>query len=274
MRIFLTVLTLVFLAAPVMAKEEETVFDHVMKTGTIRCGYAVWYPILYHDLNAGKIVGIMPEFMEAIGDKLSLKIEWAEEASYGTIVEGLATKRYDMICAGLYMNAARALRIDFSRPYFYSPLLAVVRTEEDRFKTYEDLDNPDIKIGVQEGEAGSMYARQNYPQAQFVAISQISDFSQLYEEVAHGKTDVAMAEMSSYNQYNEKNPGKVRLLTKDPASVYPVVLGLPQGDVRLKTAIDAAVTELIHDGTINRLMKKHLDGPNLFLPVADPYKGE
>ncbi|NND64815.1 MAG: transporter substrate-binding domain-containing protein, partial [Gammaproteobacteria bacterium] len=82
--------------------KQESAYDRVMRTGKIRCGYANWHPILYRGPESNQILGAVPDLMIAIGQRMKLEIEWTEETSFGHIVEGLVTNRYDVICTGLY----------------------------------------------------------------------------------------------------------------------------------------------------------------------------
>ena len=270
-KVLLLLLALLF-AVPVFAAEKESAYDRVMRTGVIRCGYAIWRPILFTDLNSGVITGLAHDMMEKAAEKLSLKVEWSEEVSYGTIIAGLETGRYDMICTGMYQNAPRSRSIAFTVPFLYSPMFPLVRVDETRIKGPADLNKPETTIAVLEGEAGSIFAHEAYPKAKFLAIPQLSDFALMYEEVAQKKADVSLAEMGSFIAYDKANPGKLKALNPNqPLAVFPVVMGLPPGDVRLKTAIDAAITEMLNDGTIDRLSAQYIQPSNAFLPVAKPY---
>ena len=252
--------------------KQESVFDHVMKTRTIRCGYAVWRPALWKEPNTEEIKGITHDIMEEIGKKLDIKIVWAEETGWGAIVEGLPTHRYDMICTGMAETTARAQAVNFSKAYLYAPQVMVVRHDETRLKHNQDLNDPQFRIAVLDGEAFSQTAPKQFPKAKIYSMPQMTDFSQMVQEVASGKADSTGVGMSDYVHYNLTNPHKLKLLNKDePLQVYPLVLGIPQGDVALKNMIDAALDEMLNDGTIDRLARAYSESPDEFLLPAKPY---
>lgn len=270
-KLFLIALVVMVAAIPAFAQEKELASDRVLRTGTIRCGYALWSPAISKDPNTGAMQGLVPAITEAVGKKLELKIEWAEETGWGTIVEGLATGRYDMICTGLFINAPRARRIDFSTPFFYSPLLVAVRVDEKRLAKNADLNSESFTIAILEGEASSIVARQSFPEARTVTLPQSAEFSQLYEEVRTGKADATLVDAPSFAEYNKVNPGALKIMDPQPVSVFPSAFGLPRNDAAFKTMIDAALSEIQNDGTVDRLMNENEIYRTLFYRVARPY---
>lgn len=272
MQRLLVIIFAALLIFPASSAHAGAVYERVIKSGTIRCGYAMWPPMLYNDLKTNVLKGALYELTDALGSKLDLKIEWAEEAGWGNIVEGLATGRYDMICTGLYSNAARSKRIAFSKPYLYSAMYVAVRQDETRITKKVDLNDPKYKIAVLEGEAGANAARKAFPRAQIYAIPQLSEYPQVYEEVRAGKADAILIEMATFIEYNEKNPDQIKVLLEDPVNVFPVTFGLPQEDLAFQIMINAALTELLNDGTVEQLLQKYEKQPGVFLRVSKPYE--
>jgi polar amino acid transport system substrate-binding protein len=253
------------------AVKSETAFERVMRTRTLRCGYALWSPVIYKDLKTGEIKGISRDIMDELGKKLDLRIEWTDEAVWGTIVEGLATKRYDMICNGLGVMATRARVINFSAPLFYTPIYLVVRADENRILKTEDVDNPAVNIAILDGDGFAVLAPRRFPKAVIKSLPQNSDWSAIFQEVETKKADVAGVDSSAFIEYLKTNPGKLKILDKsNPLFLFPVAFGLPQGDVALKTMIDAALSELFFDGTIAAALRTHASPEEFLMPVK-PY---
>jgi ABC-type amino acid transport substrate-binding protein len=248
------------------------VFERITRTGTIRCGYAVWNPILTKDLTNGQIGGMSYEIMEAIGKKLDLRIDWAEEASWGTIIEGLKTNRYDMICNGIGIVGARAKAIAFSKPWGFGPQYLVVRADETRLYHAADLNDASVRIVVLDGEGFSLSAPKQFPKAQFHSLPQNSDWSMIFEDVVTGKADATGVAMSDFVRFNKNNPGKLKILNvAEPLQMWPVAFGLPQNDAALATMINAALDEVLADGTVAHAMQSVRQDPNEFLLPSNPY---
>lgn len=274
MKTFLLLFFLVPLSFTAHASEKGDILEKIKSSGKITCGYAMWSPILYKNMDTNNLAGISYDIMEEIGKRLDLKIEWAEETGWGTIIEGLNARRYDMICTGLAASSARAKFIDFTTSYFYAPLHVAVRTDDARFdKDYDSLNDPTYKIAVLEGEMSAITAAQRFPKATVSAISQITDYSLLLKEVESGKADATLIEPSTFADYDKNNPGKLKIISKkNPVNMLPVTFGLPQNADGMRQMIDIALRELILDGTVDRIIKKYEPREGIYLPVTRGYQ--
>src|SRR5271163_434927 len=86
------------------SSRSESVYDRVIRSGKIRCGYTVDPPGCLKDPNSGKLSGIGIDTLETVGKHLGLTVEWTEEVDWGTMIEGLETGRYDMIATPIWPN--------------------------------------------------------------------------------------------------------------------------------------------------------------------------
>ena len=116
-------------------EKKETAYERVMRTGTIRCGYALWPPnILNKDPNTGKLFGALYDITEKAAANLSLKVVWAEETGWGTWPEGLNSGRFDVFCSTGWHIAATGRSVRFvPTPIFYNPVYGYARINDMRF---------------------------------------------------------------------------------------------------------------------------------------------
>ena len=83
-----------------------------------------------------------------------------------TILTGMSSGRYDMVCFPLYMNSTRAKVAYFSSPMYYSLLHVITRADDHRFdKNFKVLNSPEYSIAVLEGEITALMARQRFPES-------------------------------------------------------------------------------------------------------------
>jgi polar amino acid transport system substrate-binding protein len=261
-------------SAPVA--KEESVYDRVMRTGTIRCAYASYPPFLSKDPNTGELSGIFYDLMEKLGSALDLKIDWTEEVPWATIIEGLETNRYDAFCADMWANASRARVIDFSIPFAYTPLNAYVRSDDSRFDSdLTAINQPDIRISTMDGEMGDIVARHQFPNAQRVPIPQNGGYSDLLLNVTSGKADIVFAEAGAVQQFSVENPGKLKNITPNhPIDLFPNVIAFRRGQSEFKAMLDTSMQQLINSGQIDELLKKYETTPGNYYRVAYPYRAE
>ena len=118
----LAALAAVWLAGGSDSKAQESVYDRVIRTGTLRCGYFLYPPVLSKDPNSGEFSGIFYDYLSELGKALSLKVEWAEEIGLGDAPAALESGRIDAMCAGMFLTAQRARANDFVMPIYYLPM--------------------------------------------------------------------------------------------------------------------------------------------------------
>lgn len=98
----------------------------------------------------GKIVGFDMDLMDAIGKDQGFKVEY-KPFEFDSLIPTVQSGNADMITAG--MNAddpARQKKIDFSKPYWESGLVVVVKKDNKDIKGIKDL-KKDMKVASQIG---------------------------------------------------------------------------------------------------------------------------
>jgi ABC-type amino acid transport substrate-binding protein len=169
-------------------QEEQTLRDAVLERGTIRAAYIVTPPRTIKDPNTGRLSGISVDAFEEAAGLMNLKVEWVEEVSWATFLEGLKTDRYDVVASGIWPTASRGKQADFSVPIMYSVVHAYVRVDDTRFDQDLGLINsPNIKISTIDGEAAELIADAKFPQAQQLALPQMSSLSEMMLNVVNNK---------------------------------------------------------------------------------------
>ena len=252
---------------------EQSVYDRVMQSGKIRCGYLVWPPQCIKDPNTKKLSGIGIEALELVAKKLGLSIEWVEEVTMGTMSEGLATGRYDLVPTGTWPNANRAKVVAFSRPLFYSPLYIYVRKGDKRFKNHwQAINSPKIKVATVDGGTVELIAENDFPRAQKFTMPQLSDNAQLLLNVSTGKADVTIAEQAVANRYIENNPNKIECINPEkPVRVFADCWMFKRSEFEFKAMLDTVLDEVINCGAMDKIIAKYEKSPHEVLRVALPY---
>jgi ABC-type amino acid transport substrate-binding protein len=240
------------------ASQDESAFDRINRTGTIRCGYATWFPGFYIDPNTGDKAGFSFDIAEELGKRLGLKIEWTEEAGWGHAEQGLKTKRYDMMCAHVCNDAKRTKSAYFSIPYVKEPIYAMTRFDDTRFdESLSGLNQDNIKAVVLRGTIVEFTARDSFPHAKIFDASDFNAESDLFSSVITKKADVTFNTALSVHSFNEKNPNLVKTIG-EPVNYCNGSFMLPLGDDRLKNMVDAGMSELIDKGMIDDIITRHI----------------
>ena len=253
---------------------QNSTLDRVLTSKTIRAAYLVRPPNIIKDPNTGKLSGIFVDIVDEIGRRAGLRVEWVEEVTWSNMIEGLNSSRYDIVGTGIWRNATRGLAADFTQPLFYSGVGVYVRTNDHRFDGNLALINSgDVRVATIDGEMAEIIAKSDFPSAQAVSLTQISDTSQLLLEVQSNKADVTFLAAQIGARYIEKNPGMVRNIAADrPIRVFPEALLLKKGDYEFKAALDSAITEIVNSDFVEKTIKKYDSASTAYYLVADPYR--
>lgn len=254
-------------------RQRSSLYDRVVKTGKIRCGYVVYPPGCIKDPNTGKLSGISVDLLEKVGQNLGLKVEWTEEVGWGSMIEGLQTDRYDMIGAAIWANTTRAKQVDFSMPFFYSGVGVYVRKGDKRFaENLSAIDSPSVKIATIDGEMADVIARADFPSAERVSYPQTSDVSHMLLALATRKADVGFAEPYIVDEFLKSNPGSIENLAMErPIRVFPNTMLFRRGEYEFKAMLDTAIGELVNSGYVDKLIDKY-DTEGTLYRNAYPYR--
>ncbi len=276
MRLLLCLLWL-GLAPALLQAAPESVYDRVLRTGTLRVGYLASPPGVIKDPNTGKMTGIAVEALDRAAANLQLKTVYVEEAQWGTMIEGLVTGRYD-IAMMAWASGARARLADFSMPLFYSAVNAYARPGDARFAPGVPLEkvlaaHPEIKIATVDGDVTEAIAQAKFPGSQTYSLPQNADIASLLLSVSTKKADLVFEEAPSAQYFLEHNPGTLRDVSGGkPVAVCPNILLLPRGQPEFKAMLDHALSELVDLGYVDTLIKKYEPFPGALLPLAPPYR--
>ena len=275
-RVLLVVVTAMALTActtgqNIAQQPSASAYDRVIDSGVIRVGYVPYPPGLIKDPNTGNLSGIFYDALEEAGAALGLEVDWVEEVGWGTMIEGLKTRRYDVIGSPVWANSTRARQVDFTVPLFYSGIGVYVRSDDDRFDNdLTTVNEPSIRIATTDGEMSQIIAQQQFPLATQNSLPQLTDNSQLLLDVTEGKADLTFVEAYIANLFLRNNSGSLKNLVADePIRVFPNTMVVDKGEVALVRMLDVALQEQLNSGAVSQRLARYGNSDD-FIPVALP----
>lgn len=250
---------------------ENSVYNKVVSSGTIRACYTAFPPALIKDPNTGKLSGIFFETLNKAAQNMGLKVDWSTEVGWGDAIEALNSGKCDIVGSDSWSNSTRGKSAEFIQPIYYSAINAYVRANDNRFDNNVLVaNNASYKLATLDGETSQVIAAQNFPNAKTIQLPQLSDISQLFVNVADGKADMTFQDTATANQYMKSNPGKLKnVSTQKPIVVYADVMLVKKGEFVFKSAIDNAIIELLNNGYVDGVINRYESGG--IYRVATPY---
>lgn len=246
---------------------------HINQTQTIRCGYVEYLPALNKDMTDNTWHGFDYDIVQAVANRLELKADYATPTGWATVVADLNANKFDMLCSGFWVHPNVGKFALFSRPAFYQPVFVVARADDARFSAQTNLNDEHIKMVALEGDNPVNIAKADFPKAQTLILPNMTDFSQVLVNVADGKADFTVVDAVTFGGYNKSNPGKLRIVDPShPLRTYPVSYVFKAEDGVFRDAFNAALDELILDGTVDRIFDKYDVFPNGYYRATVSYR--
>ncbi len=257
------------------AEEKETTYDRIMRTGQLRCGYGITTPLIMVDPNTKKISGMAYDIVEEMGKALNLEIVWAEEVPWGSVSVALNSGRIDAMCSTLWASASRGKHIAFTRPVFYSTIDAFVRADDTRFdNNLERINQPDVRIAVEEGDSTEEMANLDFPKAQHVIKPQLAGDDYQFLSLLDNKADILFLSTAHMIDFNRKRPGEIKKVPlQRPLRIYRNTFGVGIHEQELQDILDTAIDQITDAGIVQRLLQKYdKDFPGAYIPRIKPYE--
>ncbi len=227
--------------------QKETTYERVMRTGVIRCAYINWKPYSLKDPNHPERPpkGSSIDIIEAAADRLNLKIKYTEEIGWGNIGEGFVTNRYDAVCTQMWPDAPKMKNFLLSVPLFYSDILPYANLGDDRFKSFNDINQPSTRIAVLDGALTQNLAEKAFPNAILTRLSPTSSSAEYYLTLTTKKADIILGDADEIAvQRATANLAIEKIESIAPIRILPHVFAFPGNDQRFATMMNEALLQL------------------------------
>lgn len=223
-------------------------------------GWVAHSKLAYRDLATRKVRGTMIDMVEAIARQMNIPNENIEyvETDWGNFAVGLAAGKFDISVAATFKTIARASAISFTEPLFYLGNSALVRKDDDRFKSVKsitDIDQPGVTVAVIAGEQSEDFARRHFTKATVKSIK-AADIGAAMLEVVAKRADVGLGDAGVVSKYAATQPSTVDLFKTNPWNVQAIAWAVQPNDVRFLNFVNTAISVLHAGGTMRQILMK------------------
>ena len=235
---------------------------------TLRVGMECTYAPFNYRTQAGELEGYDVDVAKGVAEIIGAELKFVCQQWDGMIPALLANK-FDLIVASMSITESRLEKIDFSGPYRDSIGRLIGKSGQD-LSLFDSSDKPvaanfaGLRIGLERASTYENWFNATLPDADIV----LYDGSEpMYLDLVNGRVDAIMT-----------NPMKaqLRFLSTDEGSGFEFVspaiseveffgvgvgIGLQQGQPELKARLDAAIKQLINEGTLTEYALKYFPFP-------------
>jgi len=210
----------------------------------------------YEFYEGDKIVGIDAEIAAAIADKLDLELV-IEDMEFDSIIEAVKSGKADIGMAGMTVSAERQEVVDFTASYATGRQVVIV-AEDSAITSVDDLfvEGNNYTIGVQRNTTGDLYTTWDLEDYGLATIDRYSKGADAVQALLTGKVDCVVIDNEPANAFAAESEGLVILETEYVTEDYAGAMS--KDNTELYEAVNAALEELIADGTVQAIIDKYI----------------
>jgi polar amino acid transport system substrate-binding protein len=211
----------------------------------------LYTPFQFENPNTGEVMGYEYDFLNEMCFRLNCTLSY-EVISFSALIPAVGQGDYDLGITGISIVEERKEIVDFSDPYINLDQFLLVRADEDRFTSLEEMAaNSDLILGVQAGTAGFFVTDGAVPEDQRVVYD---DFGTLVAALISGDIDTMPADASAAAGFVSTTADAVKLVG-EPISRDEFGVIFPIGS-DLVGPVNAYIASVKEDGYLDYLYYK------------------
>lgn len=242
-----------------------------LQPGVLKVAIEPYAP--YTSMSHGQQVGLEADMLNAVANKLGLKIQ-TTVTDFTGMISGVQTHRYDITTGGIAWSAEREKRGLFTDPLYYSPTALGV-TNGKTYRSFKDLEGLRLGTvtgyvwvnGIKEIRGAKLHA---YPNVQAI-----------FDDLKSNRIDAAVIDPLLLVEAQKERPDlhmKVEYLTNPPSNAdvkahpdfawfrqYQVAWYIPKQSPKLEQAISAQIRKMYENGEMAKIIEKYRGAPDQFL---------
>ena len=204
-------------------------------------------PFEYTDDN-GNVIGIEPELMTMICEKLGLELQ-IDAMDFNSALLAAENGKSDAVVSGVTVREDRKALFDFTTSY--TTITQAIVAKEGSGITMENLGQ--YRIGVQSGTTGQEFVEEDFGTDTVFAYD---TYSLVFQALNNGQVDCIVMDDAVAKSYIASNPG----LTITPTTYEPeeYAFGFHKGNEELVKAVNDALAELTANGTVQSIIDRYM----------------
>lgn len=194
-----------------------------------------------------KLIGFEVDLAEAIARELGVKAKQSQNA-WDSLIPSLERGDFDFAMNGIEITPQRQERILFSQPYYIYAQQLVVRKDESRINSINDLKGK--KVGTLSGTA----AQDILMSIKGTIVKVYSGQVEPYEDLALGRIDAVLLDLPIAAYYAKPNPKLKYAGGPEGEGFYGIAVR--KTDIRLKKELDEILLRLHRRGELKKIYEK------------------
>ena len=210
-------------------------------------------PFTFLETKTNSIEGVMVDIVNAVGKEAGFGVQ-IEPMQFSALIASLTSKRIDMISAAMFITPARLEIVDFSQPiYSYGEGVIVPTSDKTAYVSFADMKGK--RVGVQVGTA---FVEPLQKSGVFSEVKLYDTTPDLMRDANAGRIDIGVLDspIAAFAISRGSFPNLRMVTTFKPTMVNNIGIATRKGDTELMGKVNAALTKLKANGTIDTILKK------------------
>lgn len=257
MKKFLGMILILLLTLTLVSCGSNSVFDFKLDDEYkefITLGTSADYPpyeYLGYENNKLTVQGIDIEIAKAIAhaSKKNLRVV---NKDFDFLLDDLQNGKVDFVLSGMNPTDDRRKVVDFSDIYYTTSNAVLVNSEfKDTYKSIEDLNKSNIKIGAQLGSV-----QQGILEDQFSSATKLilKDVNNLVMQLEQNQIQAVILEAPVAEVFEKKMGGKLLITDMEVGEEDGFAVAIQKGNTELTTLINGVIKDLVASGKIDEFV--------------------
>lgn len=231
--------------------------DTILQRGYILVGTTGDYkPFSYLNPTTGEYEGHDIDAAKKLAADLGVEVRFVK-TTWPTLMSDLLEDKFDIAMGGITRTLERQKKANLSHPYLKFGKSPLIRTaDKDKFKTLADIDQPNVKIGVNPGGTNEKYVKANIKNAQVIVVQNNLEIPGM---VADGRVDVMITDSIEAIRYAKEDQRLYAASRDKPFTKNQMGYLMQRGDQIFADWIDFWMEEMMLKGEFDTLYKKWIE---------------
>jgi polar amino acid transport system substrate-binding protein len=238
---------------PSQSATRPSTLDRILSTKVLRVGMNPGYAPFEMVDTDGNLIGFDVDVAHYLAGQMGngVRVE-VQKSDWDPIVANLNAGKFDVIISGMTRTPQRALRCEFTDPYFETGQALLVNRAKWKPSpklTVRDFDKPGVVVATKLGTTGEIAARKTFQKATIKTMETESDAAL---EVDAGRADVMVYDKPYIAIRAQESPQRTFAML-DPFTKEYLAIAVRKGDTELRDWLNLTLFELRASGTWDSL---------------------
>jgi polar amino acid transport system substrate-binding protein len=207
----------------------------------------------YEFIKDGEIVGFDIDLSRLFAESLGVDLE-VIDTNWSGVIPSLYTKKFDMIWSAMPITENRAKAVTFSPPYTTDAPIFLIRPDDDSIKSVDDFKGK--RLGSQlNSSVAEQSQKLSDEKGLGMDITLYDAIATAYLDLQNGNLDIVTTSKDAFTVLDQQQPGRFKPIFELPPNLFMAV-AMRKQDTDLAAAVDAFLTEIKANGTLDELSRK------------------